>query len=201
MRRRRWRLPSGVARWPEVRLVSRAGAWPPRDPRTRSPDVSQDAPVGPGGRLRVEEDRQVEALGDGGREVAGALDACSIVVSPERHEGHDVHGTDARVLALLHAHVDALDGHLDRPLHGRHHPARVARHGVDAALVVCVRRLVQEPDAAVAADGVSDRVQRLGTGALAEVGDALDAGSPWPPMLAGRPWRRETSQARCASLG
>ena len=134
--------------WPEVRLVGRLAHGLRETLESGPSDVGQDAPVGAEGGLGIEEDGQVEALGQAGGEAARTLDTLLHGRVAEGHEGDDVHGPDARMLAPLHAHVDAFDGHLDRTLHGRHHAARVARHGVDAALMVRVSRLVQEPDAA-----------------------------------------------------
>ncbi len=140
----------------------------------RFPDVGQDDPLGARGGLGIEVDGQLEALGDMGTEAARQLDALLHGRLAERHEGDDVDGPDAWVLALVLLHVDPGDGDLDRRLHRHRDGLGLTGEGQHAPVMVDIRRPVEEVDVRRGGHGGGQRVDDLGPASLAEVGDALD---------------------------
>ena len=137
-------------------------------------DIRQDDPLRARGGLGVEVDGQVEALRDVGAEATGELDALVHRRLAERHEGDDVDGADARVLALVLLHVDLRDGDLDGTLHRHGDRLGLAGEGQHAAIVVDVRRPIEEVDVRCRGHDSRQGIDDLGAPALAEVGDALD---------------------------
>ena len=143
---------------------------------SRPPDVRQDTPVGSGRGARIQEDRQLVAIGQPGTELAGEVDAGVHGRLAERHEGHDVQRTDAGMLAVLCAHVDARDRLRREALRRRHHVVRCARERQHAPVVVGIRRPVQERDTpAIGRDGLGIGVDDLDAATLTDVRDAFHA--------------------------
>jgi hypothetical protein len=136
--------------------------------------IGQAPTLGAQGRLPVEVDRDLEAECHLLREAPGEVDALADPRRAERHERHDVDGTDARVSADVAFHVDELerasDGGGRRPHHGIRGPGE--RH--HAAVVGLVAAVVQQRHAIDLADGADDLREHLRPPALAEVRDALD---------------------------
>ena len=92
-----------------------------------APDVGQLHPLGPRRRVRVEEDRELEAGRDPLAEVPRQLDAVVHRGRAERHERDDIDGADPRVLAGVGVHVDLVDRDLDQPLEGGRDRPRARR--------------------------------------------------------------------------
>src|SRR5439155_8463471 len=91
----------------------------------------------------------------------------------KRHERNDVHRAEARVLALVRAHVDLDEGGCDEGVRGGGHRVGVAGEGEDGAVVIDVTRLIEEPDPGDVADGLRQSVDHLAAAAFADVRHAL----------------------------
>ena len=137
-------------------------------------DVGKLHSFGAGGRVRIEEDREVEAFRDPGAEVPRHLDGVVHRRRAERHERDDVDGTDARVLAGVAVHVDLVDRDLDEPLERVGDRIVLAGHREDRAVVAGVARPVEQEDALALLDGIRHPVDDIEAAALRYVRDGLD---------------------------
>src|SRR5688500_14564857 len=76
----------------------------------RAANIGQYLPVRPLRGLRVQENRQIEAVGNSLAECARELYAVFHRRLAQGHERDDINRADARMLALVRVEVDALDG-------------------------------------------------------------------------------------------
>ena len=125
-----------------------------------SSDVREHLAVRPRGGLAVQVDRQLEPLGHSRGEGSRTVHASLQGGVAERHEGHDVDGTDAWMAALVTAHVDPLERHLHGCLRGQRDPTRVAGKREHAAVVVGVRGAIEEPGAGMPLECRAQRRER-----------------------------------------
>ncbi len=137
-------------------------------------DVGQDLVLGTGRGPGVEEDRKLEPRRDALPERPGERHRLVHGGIAERHEGDDVHGPHARVLARVVLHVDATEGEPDGGLHGVGHGLRLAGEGEHGAVVVGVLGAVEQEDAGHGGDDTGELVDDVLPPAFAEVGHALD---------------------------
>ena len=113
-------------------------------------------------------------LGDLASEGVRDGDALLHRYAGQRHERDDIHGAEARVLALVRAHVDLEVRGGDERVRGGCHGVRVAGECEDRAVVVDVAGLIEEPDARNVADGFREPVDHVAAAALADVRHAFD---------------------------
>ncbi len=91
------------------------------------------------GRLFVEEDRNLESGGDFGRGVLRKRDALGHRDAVDRHERHDIHGAEPRMLASVRAEIDVLDCRPDKGENGGLQRFCVAGQREHRAMVCGVR--------------------------------------------------------------
>ncbi len=139
-----------------------------------APDVLE-VPAGRiGGCLLVQVHRHAEARRDGGAGLPGQRHAVGHRRALDRHEGDDVDGAQARVLAAVRPEVDVGDGPFDERQDGSLDAVGVAGEGEDGTVVRRVRGMVEQADAFDAPHGVGHGRDDLGPASFAHVGNAFD---------------------------
>ena len=137
-------------------------------------DIGEPLAVRSLGRPGIEVDRQVEASGDVLPERPRQVDDVVHRRRPEWDERDDVDRPDARVLALVHVHVDLVDRHRDQPLESVADRAVLAGHREDRSVVAGVARPVEQEDVRGRGDSVGQAVDHVQASALRHVRDRLD---------------------------
>ena len=139
----------------------------------RLADVREADALRTRGGARVEVDGDLVPLGDLAPEGVRQSDAFFHRHAGQRHERHDIHRAEARVLALVRAHVDLEVRGGDQRVRGGCNGVGVAGEREDRAVVIDVAGLIEEPDARNVADGFRESVDHVAAAALADVGHAF----------------------------
>ena len=129
-----------------------------------------------GGRVLVQEHRDVEAPRDFRADLPSQLNALHHRHAFNRDERHDVDRAEARVLAAMRPQIDVGDGARDQREDGVSDALGVARQRENRAVVRRIGRMVEQAHAGDAADGDRHLVDDLGPAALAHIRNALDYG-------------------------
>ena len=138
-------------------------------------DHRQLAPVIVLRRFFVEIDRNLELRRDVGREFLRDRDALFHRRSFERNERHDIDRTDARMLAMMNAQIDARNRRIEQS--HRSLTNRIRRFGdirEHRPIVIRIRMNIQQMNAGSRAHRLRDRIDRRLLAAFGNVGDAFD---------------------------
>ncbi len=123
---------------------------------------------------RVEVHRHVVTLRNLMAEAVRDRDALFHRHAGERNERHDVHRSEARMLARVRAHVDLAIRRGDEGMRGGRDRFGVAGEREHRAVVIAVARLVEKPNAGDLADGLRQPVDHIAAPALADIRHAFD---------------------------
>ena len=139
-----------------------------------APDVFQVFPQRIARGFFVQVDRHMEPFGNRRADTLRQRNAIGHRDALDWHEGDDVHGSHAGMLATMRAQIDVRDGALEQREHRLLDSIRGAREREHRPVVRCVRRHIEELDTTGRTDDVRHPGDHIVAAAFAHIRDTLD---------------------------